>query len=166
MIYITFVRGDVKMLMVTLKSVLMILGVLLVGVGGSAFSYMRMKRLREMKQRCAVKVPAVCIGTDVQYHFGRRGKYLTATYEYDYMGVRYRGCNNIETDFVILGMSIVNSGDRVDILIDPDGLPGEIFDPIAERKMKGYAFSTAASLIIPLMMLIPYFSILQTIIFK
>ena len=102
----------------------------LAGAGISILS--KHKKIKDLQNRCLVKVSALCVGTSERNALGGRSNIVSkAFYEYEYMGRTYRGCNGLEAHVSGFQPS-VKYGDRTEIYINPDCLPDDIYDPNAE----------------------------------
>ncbi len=113
--------------------------------GFAAWMLYQRKKILDLKKRCHVKVTAECVGLKKKHHYGVRGCFVTAFYAYEYNGKQYTGCNNWDTGSNSRG--IITPGDKTEIYINPDCLPDEIYDPIADISARS-ALNTAIMLLI------------------
>ena len=113
--------------------------------GLAAWILYQRKKILDLKKRCQVKVLAECVGLKNKYHYGARGSFVTAFYTYEYNGRRYTGCNN--WDMGRRARGVVKPGEMTEIYINPDCLPDDLYDSIADMSQKA-ALNTVYLLLI------------------
>ncbi len=115
----------------------------------SLIQFHQARKLKAMKARCTVSVPAECTYVDVRRQ--NRHWSCNARYSFEYMGQRCRGSNNV---WGTKRFGTIKPGEKTELLINPDCLPDDVFDPIAEDALHHASVGAVLCLvgIIPLVM--------------
>ena len=115
----------------------MIIVFVLIAAAFSVVFFVQAYKLKKLKDRCTVKVKAICIDIKTKaVDFSRRNLHShNAAYSFDYDGRNYIGQNSVWTSSGFSGI-YVKKDDAVDLYINPGNPENDIFDPFAKRELR------------------------------